>query len=55
MDAAGAEDEAAQLLSNEHALARTTAGLASEQSTPVTQRVAILPSVAMQYQVIAAM
>ena len=51
---AGAEDEAAQLLSNEHALARTNAGMASEQSTPIAQQslsVAAVPSTAMHYQV----
>lgn len=51
---AGAEDEAAQLLSNEHALARTNAGMASEQSTPVAQQslsVAAVPSNTMHHQV----
>lgn len=51
----GAEDEAAQLLSNEHALARTTAGMTTEQFTPTAPPslgIAALPSSAAHYQVL---
>lgn len=49
----GAEDEAAQLLSNEHALARTSAGMTTEQFTPTAPTslgIAALPSSAAHYQ-----
>ena len=50
----GGEDDAAQLLSNEHALARNNVGMVPEHGTPLAQQntnVAPPPSAAMHQQV----
>jgi len=51
---AGGEDDAAQLLSNEHALARNNVGMVPEHGTPLAQQntnVGPPPSVSTAHQV----